>query len=63
MNDLCTFLNERYAPTAFERVSHAEVRRLAATCSTGCDIVALDPIEPGAPYEGFLPEMVRVALL
>jgi UDP-N-acetyl-D-mannosaminuronic acid dehydrogenase len=60
--DLCEFLNDRYAPTPFERVEHATVRRLAATCSTGCEIVAPEPPEPVASYQGFLPELVKLAL-
>jgi UDP-N-acetyl-D-mannosaminuronic acid dehydrogenase len=59
---LCDFLNERYAADDFQRVRFSEVQRLAATCSTGCVIVDALPAEPVAPYQGFLPRMVKVAL-
>jgi UDP-N-acetyl-D-mannosaminuronic acid dehydrogenase len=37
------FLNGGYAADAFNRVSFAEVRRLAATCVTGCSIPDVAP--------------------
>jgi UDP-N-acetyl-D-mannosaminuronic acid dehydrogenase len=55
------FLNERYAKTAFERIDFATVRRLAATCGTGCAIVEDLPPEPIAPLRGFLPRLVALA--
>ncbi len=60
--DTCDFLNERYAETPFQRVDFAEVRRLAGTCATGCDIVAADPPDPVPPFEGFLPRLVAKSL-
>jgi nucleotide sugar dehydrogenase len=56
------FLNARHAATPFQRVEFAEVRRLAATCTTGCAIAEALPPEPVAPYEGFLPRLVALAL-
>lgn len=60
---LLDFLNERYASTAFERADFEEVRRLAGTCVTGCRIG--DPeatFRDIAPFQGFLPRLVRLAL-
>jgi hypothetical protein len=37
------FLNDGYAADTFNRVSFAEVRRLAATCVTGCSIPDVAP--------------------
>lgn len=62
VSDLCDFLNERYAADDFQRVRFSEVQRLAATCSTGCAIVDAVPPAPVAPYQGFLPRLVKLAL-
>ena len=55
-------LNAAYAAEAFNRVDLASVRRLAATCPTGCDLPALDATlqAPGPPGEGLA--LVRTAL-
>ncbi len=39
LRDVTTFLNDRHAQ-GYDRVDLDEVRRLAATCVTGCDIVS-----------------------
>jgi UDP-N-acetyl-D-mannosaminuronic acid dehydrogenase len=55
-------LNARYAGSDFQRIDLDEVRRLAATCATGCDVVApgeVPAMEPG--IEGLDPELVRLA--
>jgi hypothetical protein len=39
LRDVTAFLNERHAQ-GYDRVDLDEVRRLAATCVTGCDIVS-----------------------
>ncbi len=49
---LTTALNEAYADSAFNRADFAEIRRLAATCSTGCAIA--DPEAPA--YEALADE-------
>ncbi len=60
---LLAFLNERYAPTPFERAEFDEVRRLCATCVTGCRIGDPEaPLPDIEPREGFLPRLVRLAL-
>jgi len=62
VREVVDFLNARYAASAFERVDFAQVRRLAATCTTGCRIADPDaPLNPPAPWEGFLPGLVRLA--
>jgi UDP-N-acetyl-D-mannosaminuronic acid dehydrogenase len=58
----CDFLNARYAADDFQRVRFSEVQRLAGTCTTGCAIVDALPPEAVAPYEGFLPRLVELAL-
>jgi UDP-N-acetyl-D-mannosaminuronic acid dehydrogenase len=47
---LVSFLNERYAADEFSRVQFDEVRRIAATCVTGCAIPAATPVDAPAPY-------------
>jgi len=49
---LVTFLNGRYAPDAFSRVKFDDVRRIAATCVTGC---AVPPIEPITAPDAYAP--------
>ena len=44
------FLNDRYAADDFNRVSFAEVRRLAGTCVTGCAIPDVVPAATGAGH-------------
>jgi UDP-N-acetyl-D-mannosaminuronic acid dehydrogenase len=61
VHELCDFLNGRYAPTAFEKVDFGEVRRIASTCTTGCDLVDALPPDPVGPWNGFLPKLVRTA--
>lgn len=55
------FLNARFADGPFNAASLEDVRRLAATCVTGCEIAEAGPVFVPAPYEGFLPGLVRVA--
>jgi UDP-N-acetyl-D-mannosaminuronic acid dehydrogenase len=45
LRELVAFLNGRYASDSFSRVKLDEVRRIAATCVTGCAIPAAEPIE------------------
>ena len=53
VNELCTFLNEHYAYDEFNKVKFSEVRRLAASCSTGCLIAEPGEISNLPMYEGF----------
>jgi UDP-N-acetyl-D-mannosaminuronic acid dehydrogenase len=57
------FLNERYAPTGFNRVSMDEVRRLAGTCVTGCAIAAPSTSIGGAGDGGFPSRLAAAAVL
>ena len=59
--ELVRFLNERYAPTSFNRVKFTEVQRIAATCPTGCAIVDEGAAEAPAESE-FRSQLVRRAL-
>ncbi len=59
--ELIDFLNAEYAPDEFNRSSLAEVRRLARTCTTGCDIAEAGVIGDLPEYEGFQPRLARVA--
>jgi UDP-N-acetyl-D-mannosaminuronic acid dehydrogenase len=42
--ELVAFLSDRYASDVWNRVALDEVRRLAATCVTGCDIAEPGPV-------------------
>lgn len=55
------FLNAHYAATTFDRAELDRIRELAATCVTGCLIPAPGPVHAPAPFQGFLPELVRLA--
>lgn len=50
---ICRFLNARYANGTFGAVDLAEVRRLAASCPTGCAIVEPGPVAPARASAGF----------
>jgi UDP-N-acetyl-D-mannosaminuronic acid dehydrogenase len=59
--DVIDFLNARYAGDGFNRVVFDEVRRLAGTCITGCDIATPAPVTAAPLGAGFEPRLVRVA--
>ena len=61
VRDLVDYLNGKYADTDFSRADFAEVRRLAATCTTGCRIEAAGEVPEVQPYRGFLPRLVQRA--
>ncbi|MGH7659182.1 MAG: UDP binding domain-containing protein, partial [Gemmatimonadales bacterium] len=50
---LAEFLNARYAPDRFSRARMDEIRRLAGTCITGCDIVEPGPVKDVPAFDGF----------
>lgn len=62
LDELITFLNDRYASDDFSRVHLDEVRRLAGTCVTGCDIAIPSPIQVTEPSTTFTSELVNRAL-
>ncbi len=50
---LIDYLNERYATDDFNRATLDEVRRLAATCTTGCDIAQPGVVAALPVVDGF----------
>jgi len=55
------FLNRRYADSEFSRVDFREVKRLAATCPTGCQLTDEFEIEHLEPAHGFVLTLVEQA--
>ena len=58
---LTDFLNAGFACDAFGRADFREVRRLAATCVTGCRIVEPGPVDAPLPSVGSAFRLVRRA--
>ena len=50
---LVQMLNSGYADAEFNRVSFAEVQRLAGTCVTGCAIAQPGPVSAAPVHQGF----------
>lgn len=50
---LLDFLNEHYADAPFNRADLGEVRRLTATCLTGCAIASPGRVSSAPSYHGF----------
>ena len=55
------FLNRRFADDDFNRIDVNEVRRLAATCSTGCDIDAFGEVGEIEGHNGFVSGLAQLA--
>ena len=53
LSTLIDYLNERYATDEFNRATLDEVRRLAATCTTGCDIAHPGVVAALPAVDGF----------
>ena len=53
VRDLCLFLNKTYADGEFNLVDFKEVQRLAASCSTGCEIANPDLLSEVPEFNGF----------
>jgi hypothetical protein len=62
LRGLIDFLNERYAVDAFNQVRFGDVRRLAATCITGCSIVEPGLVAAVADGPGMRSALVQRAL-
>jgi hypothetical protein len=62
LEDLITFLNERYADSDFNRVELDAVRRLSGTCVTGCAIVEPGKIKVAPRWDGFVSRLVSRAV-
>jgi len=60
LDTLIEYLNARYATDDFNRATLAEVRRLAATCTTGCDIAQTGIIPALGAVEGFTSRLVAI---
>ena len=58
---LGSFLNERYARDVFNEVRFETVRAIAATCPTGCAIVAAGQPITAPVFEGFRPHLACCA--
>ena len=62
VESLVEFLNRRYAADdTFNRVDFNDVRRLAATCSTGCDIDRSGDVPSIETHEGFTSGLAQLA--
>lgn len=58
---LVHFLNERFAPEEFNKVKFEDVRRLGATCVTGCEIAATGKVSAAPSYDGFTSHLAACA--
>ena len=61
LGEIISFLNEHYADDEFSQIDFNEVRHIAGTCVTGCNIVYPGPIESIPSYEGFVFRLVKCA--
>jgi UDP-N-acetyl-D-mannosaminuronic acid dehydrogenase len=59
---LIDYLNERYATDDFNRSSLDEVRRLAGTCTTGCDIAQPGVVAALPVVDGFTSRLAATGL-
>ena len=59
--ELCNFLNEHYAENKFNLIDFKQVRKLAASCGTGCEIAKPGAINNEICYDGFTPRLVLCA--
>jgi UDP-N-acetyl-D-mannosaminuronic acid dehydrogenase len=53
VNNICDFLNSRYAEGEFNKVKFSDVQKLAASCSTGCEIANTGKIAKVPEFKGF----------
>jgi UDP-N-acetyl-D-mannosaminuronic acid dehydrogenase len=54
---VCQFLNGKYAVDSFNKIEFEEVRRLAASCSTGCNIAKAGEVGELPKYNGFYSQL------
>ena len=59
---LINFYNENYAFDEYNKVKFEDVKRLAKTCSTGCEIADADPIDNVPEYNGFSTILAKKAI-
>ena len=55
LQQLVRFLNLNYAENDFQKIDFKVVQELAASCSTGCEIVDPDPVSYLETFHGFKP--------
>jgi hypothetical protein len=55
------FFNDHFSPDDFNRVDFNEVRRLAATCVTGCEMVEPGPVREVLQYRDFMSRLAGAA--
>ncbi len=63
LSALIDYLNERYATDDFNRATLDEVRRLAATCTTGCDIAHPGAVAALPVVDGFTSRLAATGLV
>jgi UDP-N-acetyl-D-mannosaminuronic acid dehydrogenase len=61
VQNVCEFLDGRYAPDSFNRVALSEVQQLARTCVTGCDIVDPGTVASREAFRTFRSRVVERA--
>ncbi|MCB0821418.1 MAG: nucleotide sugar dehydrogenase [Bacteroidales bacterium] len=61
LNGLIEFFNKNYADSEFNKAQFPKVRELAHTCSTGCEIVKIAPVDDIPEYRGFSSELAKMA--
>jgi hypothetical protein len=61
LNNLINFYNDNYAHDEFNKVNFADVQYLARTCSTGCEIANPEKTEILPVYNGFTPDLTKLA--
>jgi hypothetical protein len=59
---LAHFLNERYADDAFNRADVTEIRRIAATCVTGCVLAGGGAVSQAVDVGGFKTRLMERAV-
>jgi len=62
VESLVGFLNARYAEDEFNSVDVNDVRRLASTCSTGCDVDRPGEVPAVEAHEGFVSGLAQLAV-
>lgn len=62
LDSLIEFLNGRYAQSSFNKVELSEVRRLASTCVTGCEIAPTGKVGALPDYDGFVSRLAACAV-
>jgi UDP-N-acetyl-D-mannosaminuronic acid dehydrogenase len=58
---IADFLNARYASSEFNKVQLDVVRKLGATCVTGCEIAATGKVEAAPSFNGFTTHLASCA--